>query len=81
MTPWYLQLVSASTAMAMALRSAGATMPDSDLFAVADLHIRLAVATAGLAPLSGYYQAKLFQEKLTIECPIPFIGHVPQKVR
>jgi AcrR family transcriptional regulator len=37
-------LVSASTAMAKALRSAGATMPDSDLLAVAELHIRLAAS-------------------------------------
>jgi acyl-CoA thioesterase II len=35
-------LVSAGTAMAKALRAAGATMPDTDLLAVAELHIRLA---------------------------------------
>ena len=37
-------LNSAATAMAKALRSAGATMPDDDLLAVSELHIRLAVS-------------------------------------
>lgn len=35
-------LESASAAMAKALRAAGATMPDADLLAVSELHIRLA---------------------------------------
>ena len=39
-----LFLVSASTAMAKALRAAGATMPDEELLAVAELHIRLAAS-------------------------------------
>jgi len=39
-------LASASTAMAKALRAAGATMADPDLLAVADLHIRLATSMA-----------------------------------
>lgn len=39
-----LFLVSASTAMAKALRAAGATMPDDELLAVAELHIRLAAS-------------------------------------
>jgi AcrR family transcriptional regulator len=39
-------LESASTAMAKALRTAGATMADSDLLAVAELHIRLATSMA-----------------------------------
>ena len=39
-----LFLVSAATAMAKALRAAGATMPDADLLAVAELHIRLAAS-------------------------------------
>lgn len=37
-------LVSATAAMAKALRTAGATMPDDDLLAVAELHIRLAAS-------------------------------------
>jgi hypothetical protein len=37
-------LVSAATAMAKALRAAGATMPDSELLAVAEVHIRLAAS-------------------------------------
>jgi AcrR family transcriptional regulator len=37
-------LVSAATAMAKALRAAGATMSDADLLAVAELHIRLAAS-------------------------------------
>ncbi|MGE2733766.1 TetR/AcrR family transcriptional regulator [Mycolicibacterium vaccae] len=37
-------LVSAATAMAKALRAAGATMPDADLLAVAEIHIRLAAS-------------------------------------
>ncbi|OMC31159.1 TetR family transcriptional regulator [Mycobacterium sp. GA-1841] len=36
----------ASTAMAKALRAAGATMPDDELLAVAELHIRLACSLA-----------------------------------
>jgi AcrR family transcriptional regulator len=39
-------LKSASTAMARALRTAGATMPDQDLEAAAELHIRLATSLA-----------------------------------
>jgi len=39
-------LESASAAMAKALRSAGATMADPDLLAVAELHIRLATSLA-----------------------------------
>lgn len=39
-------LDSAGAAMAKALRSAGATMPDDDLIVVADLHIRLATSLA-----------------------------------
>lgn len=39
-------LDSASMAMAKALRAAGATMPDTDLLAVAELHIRLATSIA-----------------------------------
>jgi AcrR family transcriptional regulator len=39
-----LFLESASTAMAKALRAAGATMPDGELLAVAELHIRLAAS-------------------------------------
>jgi len=39
-----LFLMSASTAMAKALRAAGATMSDTDLLAVAELHIRLAAS-------------------------------------
>ncbi|MBB2989539.1 AcrR family transcriptional regulator [Mycolicibacterium iranicum] len=39
-----LFLVSAATAMAKALRAAGATMPDDELLAVAELHIRLAAS-------------------------------------
>jgi AcrR family transcriptional regulator len=39
-------LESASTAMAKALRAAGATMAHEDLVAVADLHIRLASSLA-----------------------------------
>ena len=39
-------LSSASAAMAKALRAAGATMPDADLLAVAELHIRLASSLA-----------------------------------
>jgi AcrR family transcriptional regulator len=39
-------LESASAAMAKALRSAGATMSDPDLLAVAELHIRLATSLA-----------------------------------
>jgi AcrR family transcriptional regulator len=39
-------LESASTAMAKALRAAGATMPAPDLVAVAELHIRLATSMA-----------------------------------
>lgn len=37
-------LTSAARAMAKALRAAGATMPDHDLLAVSELHIRLAVS-------------------------------------
>jgi AcrR family transcriptional regulator len=37
-------LISASTAMANALRAAGATMSDTDLLAVSELHIRLAAS-------------------------------------
>jgi AcrR family transcriptional regulator len=37
-------LVSAATAMAKALRAAGATMPDEHLLAVSELHIRLAAS-------------------------------------
>ena len=37
-------LISASTAMANALRAAGATMADTDLLAVSELHIRLAAS-------------------------------------
>lgn len=36
----------ASSAMAKALRAAGATMPDADLLSVAELHIRLACSLA-----------------------------------
>lgn len=39
-------LESASAAMAKALRAAGATMPDEDLLAVSELHIRLAASLA-----------------------------------
>ena len=39
-----LFLVSAATAMAKALRAAGATMPDHQLLAVAEVHIRLAAS-------------------------------------
>lgn len=39
-------LDSASTAMAKALRAAGATMPDAELLAVSELHIRLATSLA-----------------------------------
>jgi hypothetical protein len=39
-----LFLISAATAMARALRAAGATMPDEELLAVAELHIRLATS-------------------------------------
>ncbi|MCV7382379.1 TetR/AcrR family transcriptional regulator [Mycolicibacter longobardus] len=39
-------LDSASTAMAKALRAAGATMPDEDLVAAAELHVRLAASIA-----------------------------------
>ena len=39
-------LARASEAMRKALRTAGATMPDRDLMAVAELHIRLAVSLA-----------------------------------
>jgi TetR/AcrR family transcriptional regulator len=39
-----LFLVSAATAMAKALRAAGATMPDDELLAVAEVHIRLAAS-------------------------------------
>ncbi|MGV0743797.1 TetR/AcrR family transcriptional regulator [Mycolicibacterium sp. XJ870] len=39
-------LHNASAAMAKALRAAGATMPDADLLAVAELHIRLASSLA-----------------------------------
>jgi AcrR family transcriptional regulator len=39
-----LFLVNASSAMAKALRAAGATMPDDELLAVAELHIRLAAS-------------------------------------
>ncbi|KUI02517.1 TetR family transcriptional regulator [Mycolicibacterium acapulense] len=39
-------LESASAAMARALRAAGATMPDDDLLAVSELHIRLAASLA-----------------------------------
>lgn len=39
-----LFLESASSAMAKALRAAGATMADDDLLAVAELHIRLAAS-------------------------------------
>lgn len=37
-------LISAATAMAKALRAAGATMSDDDLLAVCELHIRLAAS-------------------------------------
>ncbi|BBY17812.1 TetR/AcrR family transcriptional regulator [Mycolicibacterium litorale] len=37
-------LVSAATAMAKALRAAGARMPDGELLAVAEVHIRLAAS-------------------------------------
>ena len=37
-------LSSAAASMAKALRAAGATMPDDDLLAVCELHIRLAVS-------------------------------------
>jgi AcrR family transcriptional regulator len=37
-------LINASTAMANALRAAGATMSDTDLLAVSELHIRLAAS-------------------------------------
>ncbi|UXA18721.1 TetR/AcrR family transcriptional regulator [Mycobacterium sp. SMC-4] len=37
-------LISAATAMAKALRAAGATMPDDALLAVAEIHIRLAAS-------------------------------------
>lgn len=39
-------LESASSAMAKALRAAGATMPDADLVAAAELHVRLAASIA-----------------------------------
>lgn len=39
-----LFLVSAATAMAKALRAAGATLPDDDLMAVAEVHIRMAAS-------------------------------------
>lgn len=39
-------LDSASSAMAKALRAAGATMPDADLVAAAELHVRLAASIA-----------------------------------
>ncbi|WP_046321816.1 TetR/AcrR family transcriptional regulator [Mycobacterium sp. UM_Kg1] len=39
-------LESASAAMAKALRAAGATMPDADLAAAAELHVRLAASIA-----------------------------------
>lgn len=39
-------LDSSSTAMAKGLRAAGATMPDAELVAVAELHIRLACSLA-----------------------------------
>lgn len=39
-----LFLVSAATAMAKALRAAGAGMPDDELLAVAEIHIRLAAS-------------------------------------
>ncbi|MCV7278420.1 TetR/AcrR family transcriptional regulator [Mycolicibacterium flavescens] len=39
-------LQSASAGMARALRAAGATMPDADLLAVCELHIRLATSMA-----------------------------------
>jgi AcrR family transcriptional regulator len=39
-------LESASAAMAKALRAAGATMPEADLLAVSELHIRLACSLA-----------------------------------
>ncbi|OBF94305.1 transcriptional regulator [Mycolicibacterium flavescens] len=39
-------LESASAAMARALRAAGATMPDDDLLAVSEMHIRLAASLA-----------------------------------
>ncbi|GBE64547.1 putative transcriptional regulator, TetR family protein [Mycobacterium sp. MFM001] len=39
-------LDNASLAMAKALRAAGATMPDDDLLAVAELHIRVACSLA-----------------------------------
>jgi AcrR family transcriptional regulator len=39
-------LESASAAMAKALRAAGATMPDDDLLAVCEVHIRLAASLA-----------------------------------
>jgi len=41
-------LTAASAAMAKALRAAGATMPDADLLAVCELHIRLAISLAQL---------------------------------
>jgi hypothetical protein len=37
-------LMSAAAAMAKALRAAGATMPDTNLLAVSELHIRLAAS-------------------------------------
>lgn len=39
-------LAGASSAMAKALRVAGATMPDADLVAATELHVRLAVSIA-----------------------------------
>lgn len=39
-------LAGASSAMAKALRAAGATMPDADLVAATELHVRLAVSIA-----------------------------------
>mgnify|MGYP003729446329 CR=1 FL=1 len=44
-----LFLVSAATAMARALRAAGASMPDDDLMAVAEVHIRLAASLVQVA--------------------------------
>lgn len=41
-------LGSAAGAMAKALRAAGATMPDADLVAAAELHVRLAASIAQL---------------------------------
>lgn len=41
-------LAGASSAMAKALRAAGATMPDPDLVAAAELHVRLAASIAQL---------------------------------